>query len=46
MKKTVDALSVQIAKSQSYLERAKQPDSTAGELSLPATSTGGASGLA
>jgi uncharacterized protein YaaN involved in tellurite resistance len=36
MKKTVDALSAQVAKSQTYLERAKQPDSNAGELTLPA----------
>ena len=35
MKKTVDALSAQVAKSQTYLERAKQPDSNAGELTLP-----------
>jgi uncharacterized protein YaaN involved in tellurite resistance len=46
MKKTVDVLSAQVAKSQSYLERAKQPDSIAGELSLPTSRPGGATGLA
>jgi uncharacterized protein YaaN involved in tellurite resistance len=35
MKKTVDALSTQVTKAQTYLERAKQPDSAAGELALP-----------
>jgi uncharacterized protein YaaN involved in tellurite resistance len=35
MKKTVDALSTQVTKAQTYLERAKQPDTVAGELSLP-----------
>ena len=35
MKKTVDALSTQVAKAQTYLERAKQPDAEAGELTLP-----------
>jgi uncharacterized protein YaaN involved in tellurite resistance len=35
MKKTVDALSTQVDKAQTYLERAKQPDSSAGELALP-----------
>ena len=41
MKKTVDALSTQVAKAQTYLERAKQPDSTAGELTLPGASSKG-----
>jgi uncharacterized protein YaaN involved in tellurite resistance len=35
MKKTVDALSTQVAKAQTYLQRAKQPDADAGGLSLP-----------
>jgi uncharacterized protein YaaN involved in tellurite resistance len=37
MKKTVDALSTQVAKAQTYLQRAKQPDAGAGGLSLPAS---------
>jgi uncharacterized protein YaaN involved in tellurite resistance len=41
MKKTVDALSTQVTKAQTYLERAKQPDSAAGELSLPGISSKG-----
>jgi uncharacterized protein YaaN involved in tellurite resistance len=41
MKKTVDALSTQVAKSQAYLERAKQPDSTGGDLTLPGASAKG-----
>jgi len=36
MKKTVDALSTQVDRAQTYLQRAKQPDSSAGELTLPA----------
>jgi uncharacterized protein YaaN involved in tellurite resistance len=35
MKKTVDALSTQVAKAQTYLQRAKQPDAGASGLSLP-----------
>jgi uncharacterized protein YaaN involved in tellurite resistance len=38
MKKTVDALTTQVAKAQTYLERAKQPDSAAGDLALPGAS--------
>jgi uncharacterized protein YaaN involved in tellurite resistance len=38
MKVTVDALSTQVAKAQTYLERAK-PDSTASDLKLPASSS-------
>ena len=41
MKKTVDALSTQVDKAQTYLERAKQPDSSAGELTLPGASSKG-----
>jgi uncharacterized protein YaaN involved in tellurite resistance len=41
MKKTVDALSTQVTKAQTYLERAKQPDSAAGELTLPGVSSKG-----
>jgi uncharacterized protein YaaN involved in tellurite resistance len=41
MKKTVDALSTQVDKAQSYLERAKQPAADGGELTLPALGTGG-----
>ncbi len=41
MKKTVDALSTQVTKAQTYLERAKQPDSAAGELALPGASSMG-----
>jgi uncharacterized protein YaaN involved in tellurite resistance len=41
MKKTVDALSTQVDKAQTYLERAKQPDSTAGDLALPGGSSKG-----
>jgi uncharacterized protein YaaN involved in tellurite resistance len=44
MKKTVDALSTQVTKAQSYLQRAKQPDSSAGDLTLPSPSTGGGFG--
>jgi uncharacterized protein YaaN involved in tellurite resistance len=40
MKKTVDALSTQVTKAQTYLERAKQPDSTAGDLKLPVGGAG------
>ena len=40
MKKTVDALSTQVTKAQTYLERAKQPDSAAGELTLPGEHAG------
>ena len=40
MKKTVDALSTQVTKAQTYLERAKQPDSAAGELALPGERAG------
>ena len=36
MKVTIDALSAQVSKAQSYLERAK-PDAAGGELKLPAT---------
>ena len=35
MQKTVDALSTEVTKAQSYLERAKEPDSAAGDLTLP-----------
>jgi uncharacterized protein YaaN involved in tellurite resistance len=38
MKKTVDALSTQVDKAQSYLQRAKQSDSSSGDLALPAQS--------
>jgi hypothetical protein len=38
MKVTVDALSTQVAKAQTYLERAK-PDSTSSDLKLPASSS-------
>ena len=41
MKKTVDALSTQVTKAQTYLERAKQPDAAAGELTLPGASSRG-----
>ena len=44
MKKTVDALSTQVDKAQSYLQRAKQPAADAGELTLPALGTGGGAG--
>jgi uncharacterized protein YaaN involved in tellurite resistance len=44
MKKTVDALSTQVTKAQTYLERAKQPDSDVGELTLPAIGTSGGTG--
>jgi uncharacterized protein YaaN involved in tellurite resistance len=36
MKKTVDALSGQVQKSQAYLERAQRPDAGATDLTLPA----------
>jgi uncharacterized protein YaaN involved in tellurite resistance len=39
MKVTVDALSTQVAKAQTYLERAK-PDSTSSDLKLPAGASG------
>ena len=35
MKKTVDALSTQVTNAQTYLDGARRPDSTAGELTLP-----------
>jgi uncharacterized protein YaaN involved in tellurite resistance len=40
MKQTVDALSTQVTKAQSYLERAHQPDSNAGDLALPGGKAG------
>jgi uncharacterized protein YaaN involved in tellurite resistance len=42
MKQTVDALSTQVQKSQSYLERAKQPDAPATDLTLPPAGGGAA----
>jgi uncharacterized protein YaaN involved in tellurite resistance len=40
MKQTVDVLSAQVAKSQSYLERAQRPDTGTSDLTLPAAAGG------
>jgi hypothetical protein len=42
MKQTVDVLSAQVEKSQSYLQRAQRPDSGTTDLSLPSTGGGSA----
>ena len=40
MKQTVDALSAQVEKSQSYLQRAQRPDGGTGDLALPSATPG------
>jgi len=43
MKQTVDALSAQVEKSQSYLQRAQRPDTGTADLTLPPAAGGTAS---
>ena len=43
MKQTVDVLSAQVEKSQTYLQRAQRPDTGATDLTLPAAGGGTAS---